>query len=162
MKKTQANKRPISITTRIFTILRVALWAAFIYYGIGKLLAGPEMRGQLWWAAMAMFSITKYPVFRGFMAAFAEAIGWLFLVVWLRTRIAGFLTSFTIIVALAFLTHTMGVEWSLPTGQFAWMMALIYLSALFMFRGGGKLSVDKKLWLCLICKRCDRCTLNNK
>lgn len=80
-------------------ILRVGVGLSFFFvHGLPKLMAGPEMWGQIG-GAMGHFGITFLPVFWGFMAAAAEGIGGLFLALGVGTRTAAAFMAVTMAIA---------------------------------------------------------------
>lgn len=84
-------------------ILRLGIGAMFLFvHGGPKLLGGPEMWTMVG-GAMGMLGITIYPVFWGFMAAVAEGIGGLCLVLGILVRPASVMMAFTMAMAAA--TH---------------------------------------------------------
>jgi len=80
------------------------------------------------------FSIA--PVFFAWMAAASEAIGGLFLVLGLKTRVAAFLIGCTMLVAIFFQKSGEGTWNMLPAMGFLWVS--IYSVVL----GSGKIGVD--------------------
>lgn len=118
-------------------IMRAGLGFMMILHGYPKLVAGPE-RWEKLGGAMANFGLDFLPHFWGFMAAGAEAIGGLLVIVGLFFRPACGLLVITMIVAAA--NHLakgdglMGASHAIETG-------LAFLG-LFII-GPGKFSVDK-------------------
>lgn len=117
-------------------LLRLFFGAAFITHGWPKISGGSKVWAKLG-AVMGKFGITWAPEFWGFMAAFAEFFGGIFLFLGLLTHVFSFLISFTMIVA-AFGAHA-GQSFQ------ARELALIYLvcGILFMLKGSGKISLDQ-------------------
>ncbi|MGM0443203.1 MAG: DoxX family protein [Fibrobacterota bacterium] len=79
-------------------VLRIWIGAMFLVHGVPKLLAGPELWGNLG-MAMGNLGISFAPVFWGFMAAFAEAVGGLLIILGLFIRPAAALLFVTMFVA---------------------------------------------------------------
>ncbi len=79
-------------------ILRIGVGLMFIYYGAPKLFAGPKMWEGLG-MAMGSVGITFWPVFWGFMAAFAMAVGGLCLILGVFSRLFCILLTITMLVA---------------------------------------------------------------
>src|SRR4028118_1524002 len=79
-------------------IMRVGLGVMMITHGYPKLMGGPE-KWQKIGASMANLGIHDFPGFWGFMAAFAEGIGGLLIVLGLFFRPACLLIIFTMIIA---------------------------------------------------------------
>jgi len=119
-------------------ILRVGLGALFIVFGYPKITGGPEMWEKLG-GAVAAFGIHTWPIFWGFMAAFAEFVGGILLVFGLFTRPAAFLLLVTMIVA--FTTHFNQGD-PFPVYSRPLELAVVFLGLLLL--GPGKHSVDGK------------------
>ena len=80
-------------------ILRVGVGLMFIFvHGLPKLMAGPEMWGQIG-GAMGKLGITAWPTIWGLLASLAEGLGGLCLVLGVGTRLAAFFMAFTMMVA---------------------------------------------------------------
>jgi putative oxidoreductase len=79
-------------------ILRIGIGIMFILHGWPKITGGPE-RWEKLGGAMSNLGITQFPVFWGFMAAFAETAGGLLLALGLFFYPACILLLFTMIVA---------------------------------------------------------------
>src|SRR5687767_2021052 len=79
-------------------ILRVGIGIMFMIHGWPKITGGTEMWTNIG-GSMGNLGIDFAPAFWGFMAAFAEFFGGLFLVLGLFFRITNFLLVFTMIVA---------------------------------------------------------------
>lgn len=82
-------------------ILRLGIGVMFIMHGLPKITGGPE-RWEALGGAMGALGIHFIPVFWGFMAAFAEFFGGIFLIFGLLWRPATFLLFFTMLVAALF------------------------------------------------------------
>src|SRR5687768_1181925 len=79
-------------------LLRIGIGVMFILHGYPKLLGGPEKWESLG-NNMGNLGINFAPAFWGFLAAFAEAIGGLLVVLGLFFRPACFLLFITMVVA---------------------------------------------------------------
>ncbi len=80
-------------------LIRVGIGLAFVLvYGYAKITGGPEAWEGIG-KAMGTLGITFMPVFWGFMAAFAEFVGGILLILGLFFRPAAFLMFFTMLVA---------------------------------------------------------------
>jgi len=87
-------------------VLRIGIGISFVFvYGYEKIFAGPETWADLG-SNMAVLGITFWPVVWGFMAAFAEFVGGILLMLGLVFRPALVLLSGTMIVAA--IGHTFG------------------------------------------------------
>ena len=80
-------------------VLRIGIGIIFIIHGWPKLMGGVETWTQLG-STMSMVGITFAPSFWGFMAAAAEAIGGLFIIVGLLHRPVALMLIGTMIVAV--------------------------------------------------------------
>jgi putative oxidoreductase len=118
-------------------IMRIGLGAMMITHGYPKLMGGPEMWGKVG-GAMANLGVSAYPGFWGFMAAFAESICALFVILGLWFRPACLLITFTMIVAAV---HHIKAGDGLQGAGHAIELAFAYFGL--MFVGPGKYSVDK-------------------
>ena len=117
-------------------ILRVGIGIMMIYHGYPKLLGGPGKWASLG-KAMHSLGLHDFPAFWGFMAAVAEAIGGLCLIVGFCFRPACLLLLITMIVAA--MKH-------LGSGPFGEATHAIELGVVFLamtLLGPGKYSVDK-------------------
>jgi putative oxidoreductase len=87
-------------------ILRIGIGISFVFvYGYEKILGGPETWTNLG-SNMAVLGITFWPVVWGFMAAFAEFVGGILLMLGFVFRPALVILSGTMIVAA--IGHTFG------------------------------------------------------
>lgn len=121
-------------------ILRLGVGGMFLFtHGGPKLLAGPEMWTQVG-GAMGNFGITVAPVFWGFMAAAAEGVGGLCLMLGLGTRIAAAFMTFTMVVAATVhLTKGDGLAGSSHPIE----LGFVFLALVFL--GAGRHSLDRKI-----------------
>ena len=119
-------------------ILRVGIGAFLMTHGVPKLLAGPKMWEGLG-GSMGMFGIHFLPTFWGFMAAAAEGIGGLLLVLGLFFRPATLLVLFTMFVA-AYSHLSKGDP--LSKAELSIVFGIAALSLFIM--GPGRYSIDKK------------------
>lgn len=79
-------------------ILRIGIGLMFILHGYPKLLGGTEMWEQIG-GAMSNFGIGFYHMVWGFLAAFAEVVGGLLLILGFLFRPAAIMLFFTMVVA---------------------------------------------------------------
>ncbi len=120
-------------------LLRVGIGFMFIMHGMPKFAGGPE----LWEAlgkSMGMFGIHFLPAVWGFMAALAESLGGLFLILGLYTRSASFFLMLTMVVAAA--KHILGGD-GLSGSSHALEAGIVFLSLILI--GPGRLSIDAKM-----------------
>jgi putative oxidoreductase len=118
-------------------LMRIGVGAMMIVHGYPKLIGGPEKWTKLG-ASMGNLNIHAYPTFWGFMAAAAEGIGGLLLILGLAFRPASFLLLFTMVVAAV--NHFAKGD-DLLKASHAIELAFVFLG--FLFIGPGKYSVDK-------------------
>lgn len=117
-------------------IARVWLGVTFIvFHGYKKIVnpAGWEKLG----ANMANLGLDFAPAFWGFMAAFTESFGALFLLLGLFTRPVSALLAFTMLIAT--LKHIMVDE------KFSYPLEMMAVFILIAFLGSGKFSIDRFL-----------------
>lgn len=77
-----------------------------------------------------------FPVFFAWSAAFAEAVGGLFLAIGFKTRIFSFLILCTMLVAIFFQKWNQGLWGMLPAMGFLWV------SIYHLYLGSGKFGID--------------------
>ena len=117
-------------------ILRIGIGIIFFFHGLPKLMGGIESWTQLG-STMSMVGINFAPAFWGFMAAFAELVGGIFIIFGLLHRPMALMLIFTMIVAL--LMHvTAGDPFAVYSNS---LKALVVFVAL-LITGPGKYSFD--------------------
>src|ERR1035437_9893649 len=79
-------------------IIRIGIGVMFVFHGIPKMLGGVEM-WKLLGVAMSDIGIDDYPALWGFIAAFAEIFGGVFLIIGLFSRFFAILLFTTMMVA---------------------------------------------------------------
>ncbi|HEX2971243.1 MAG TPA: DoxX family protein [Tepidisphaeraceae bacterium] len=119
-------------------LIRVGLGLMFMLHGIPKLIGGPA----LWTGLASGVGLTIAPVFWGFMAAFAEAVGGLFLILGLFHRIAALLLFLDMAGALAFHLQQQGPAGEFSSGYSRPIEMMIVFLGLFLI-GAGRYSVDE-------------------
>jgi putative oxidoreductase len=143
MLKRLFSSDPISTDFGLFVIRLGVGLSVVIFHGYDKLMGGPETWEKLG-ASMANLHVTWYPVFWGFMAAFAESICACLLIVGVLFRPAAFLLAFNMFVAVMAHLH-------MPPDKpnAGWMGASLALELMsvclgFLFTGPGSLSLTKR------------------
>ena len=117
-------------------VLRVGIGVAFIVHGSGKMFGGPAMWASLG-EAIGVWNVHFFPVFWGFMAAFAEFAGGFLFILGFAFRPAAILLTITMAVA-ASMHITKGDSFSVYSH--AVEMLIVFFSLIFI--GPGKLSLD--------------------
>lgn len=118
-----------------YLLLRVFVGIALMTHGIPKIAGGPE-RWESLGGVMGSIGIPGPAVFWGFMAAVAESVAALFLVVGAFTTISSFLIVVTMAVA-AFVAHARD-----PFATRELALFFLFSSLLFMLKGAGRYSMD--------------------
>ncbi|MGE3263572.1 MAG: DoxX family protein [Bacteriovoracia bacterium] len=119
-------------------ILRFGLGVSFILHGSQKMFGGPEMWTQIG-GAMGNWGMTMYPVFWGFMAAFAEFAGGFLFILGFLFRPAAILLTITMACALTM--HVKGGD-GFKTYSHALEVGVVFLGLIFV--GPGKFSIDRE------------------
>ncbi|PKK89009.1 MAG: DoxX family protein [Candidatus Wallbacteria bacterium HGW-Wallbacteria-1] len=120
-------------------LLRIFVGVAFMIHGWPKISGGMEGWTKIG-GAMAGFGITFAPAFWGFMAAFTEFCGGLFLVLGLFTRPFSGLIAFTMVVAV------FSVHGGQPFKNRELALVYLFCAIMFMIRGGGRFSIDRFIY----------------
>jgi len=120
-------------------ILRLGIGGMMIFHGAPKMFGGPER-----WTgignSMALIGIKFLPVLWGFLAAFAEFAGGIFIILGLFFRPMSFMLFFTMfIAALSGLSRGNGLRGAAHAIE----MGFVFLSLIFI--GPGKYSIDELL-----------------
>jgi len=117
--------------------LRIGLGIMFIIHGAPKMLGGPDRWASLG-KSISYMGIYGYPTFWGFMAAFSECFGGIFLILGVFFRPACILLTLTMIVATTMLFRT---EKKFLTYSRPLELAIVFASLVVI--GPGKYSIDK-------------------
>lgn len=118
-------------------LMRVGLGVMMIMHGYPKLFGGPEMWSGVG-GAMKNIGIDFFPAFWGFMAACAEALGGLLILLGLLFRPACIFLLFTMVIAA--LMHLANGD-GIMQASHAIELGFVFIGLLFI--GPGKYSVDK-------------------
>lgn len=135
------HRRDRDVDLAIF-LLRIGFgFSMLIFHGYGKLIGGPERWVEIG-GALQTFGIDFYPVFWGFMAAFAEFFCSAFIIVGVFFIPATFLLSVNMVVAVLF--HLYLPEESSSAGWRGASHAIEYLFAyaVLMISGPGKYKIN--------------------
>ena len=124
-------------SSKSYLVLRLATGFFMCYsHGWSKLMSGSDRWYRLGVTITEFIGIDALSIPLGFMAAFAESIGSLFIVIGLTTRPMAFLLFFTMLVASSKKLLQAGIGGSeLP-------MLYLVLSFFILFNGPGKYSLD--------------------
>ncbi|MCC8410892.1 DoxX family protein [Mucilaginibacter sp. UR6-1] len=119
-------------------ILHVGLGAMMIFHGYPKIIGGPDGWAQLG-ASTKYVGITFLPTFWGLMAALAEGLGGVLILLGLWFRPAAIFLTLNMIVASAM--H-LGKGDGLMDASHAVELAFVFAGLIFI--GPGKYSIDKR------------------
>lgn len=119
-------------------VLRVGLGVMMIVHGFPKLAGGPTGWEGLG-GSMKVVGISFLPIFWGLMAAVAEAVGGLFLILGIFFRPVNVLLVVTMLIAT--LVHINKGD-GIGGASHAIELGIVFFSLLFI--GPGKYSIDKK------------------
>ena len=119
-------------------IMRIGLGIAFLLHGLPKLVGGPKMWTGLG-KSMGHLGIDFLPTFWGFMAAFAEGIGGLLLILGLAYRPICLMLAFTMLVATLTLAAPKGRDFK----DYSHPLKLIFVFVGMACIGPGRFSIDK-------------------
>jgi len=122
-------------------IMRLGLGIMFIYHGYPKITGGLKMWegvGQ----ATGYLGIHFLPVMWGLLAALAETVGGVLLILGLCFRLACLVLIIDMLVAIVFHLHQSGDMGGVMGAAQAIEMAVVFAGLLFV--GPGKYSVDKR------------------
>ncbi|MDD5565280.1 MAG: DoxX family protein [Candidatus Omnitrophica bacterium] len=119
-------------------ILRVGIGVMFMYHGFPKIIGGYAQWHELG-KAMAIFGVTLVPSFWGFVSAFAEFFGGVFLVLGIFMR--PFAALMAINMAVASSMHLSKGD-GLFIASHAIEMAVVFAGLVFL--GPGKFKLGKK------------------
>lgn len=136
-----SHRRDREVDLAIF-LLRVGFgFSMLIFHGYGKLIGGPERWAKVG-GSLQTFGIDFYPVFWGFMAAFAEFFCSAFIIMGIFFIPATFLLSVNMIVAVLF--HLYLPEESPAAGWQGASHAIEYLFVyvVLMISGPGKYRIN--------------------
>ncbi|MEX0940691.1 MAG: DoxX family protein [Candidatus Babeliales bacterium] len=117
-------------------IIRLGLGGIFIKHGFGKVIGGYE--NWRWIGSqMSNLGITFWPIFWGLCAAVSEFFGGIALTLGLATRLAAFLISCVMLVAILYHIGK-GDEFSTLSHP----LSLMFVFWGIIFAGGGRFSLD--------------------
>jgi putative oxidoreductase len=119
-------------------IMRLGLGIAFLLHGLPKLVGGPKMWTGLG-KSMSHVGIDFLPAFWGFMAAFAEGIGGLLLILGLAYRPICLMLAFTMLIATLTLAAPKGRDFK----DYSHPLKLIFVFVGMACIGPGRFSIDK-------------------
>lgn len=122
-------------------MMRLGLGLMFVIHGSAKIFGGPEHWSQLG-EAIGNWGIHIWPMFWGFMAAFAEFAGGVFFILGFLFRPAAILLTITMSVAATMHIHQNGLMnlQSFNTYAHAVELGIVFFGLIFV--GPGKYSID--------------------
>lgn len=116
--------------------LRLSIGVSMIYHHGFRKISDPSIWPDLG-ESMNVIGIHFFPGFWGFMAAFAEFFGSVFLILGLFTRISAFLLVFTMFII---------VKGAMDVGDgFAYPVSLLSVFTTILIIGPGKFSIDAQI-----------------
>jgi putative oxidoreductase len=119
-------------------LIRLGIGASvFIFHGYGKITAGPE-RWEAIGGAMGNLGVHVAPVAWGFMAAFAESVGSILLVLGPLFRTATLLLAFNMFVAVMRHIHLPAGDPDAGWGEASHALELMVVYLGLFFTGPGK------------------------
>lgn len=133
------SNSPISkYQDHILLILRIVVGLAFILHGL------PKIQAPFSWMGPNSFA----PGILLALAALSEFGGGIALILGLMTKLASLGLAFTMLVAVFFHAIIKGDSFVGKPGEGSYELALVYLviSILFIIYGGGKYSLDNKIY----------------
>jgi putative oxidoreductase len=115
-------------------LMRLVLGASMAIHGYQKVIPNGALHHY------AHYVVTLgLPYWLGYVSAFTEFIGGIFLIIGLFTRLAAFLVAINMLVAFA----TVGVHEGF--GIYMNILALTAIALMLLFAGAGSLSFDRKI-----------------
>jgi putative oxidoreductase len=121
-------------------ILRVGLGVMFVFHGHAKMFSGPGKWAEIGHMAMPHLGIHFAPEMWGFLAAFAEFFGGVFVLLGLATRLYAFLLAITMVVAATTLLSN-GADLTKASQPIE--LCVVFLSLIFL--GSGRISLEYML-----------------
>lgn len=125
-------------------LLRIVLGVAMVYNGWPKVIPAGGLRGNHFVALdhFAHFVQTLgLPHWLGYVSAFTEFLGGIFLILGLLTRFCAFLVTINMLAAIALVNIHRGYLGS------AYTLALAAMAFLLLLTGSGKAALDRRLGL---------------
>lgn len=119
-------------------LLRIFAGIGMLTHGVPKIMGGPELWEKVG-GVMSKIGVPGPAVLWGFMAAVAESVGALLLLLGALTTIASFLILFTMTVA-SLVAHAGD-----PFARREMALLYLFIALCFMLKGAGRYSVDKLL-----------------
>ena len=119
-------------------LMRVMLGVCMVMHGMPKMAGGSDTFEALG-RAMEVFGVTYFPVFWGFLAALAETLGGVLIIIGYQFRLAAFFIAMVMLVACLYDYNPEKVFQSIsyPLELFSVFIALVFI-------GPGKFSIDRE------------------
>ena len=121
-------------------VLRLVLGAVMISYGYKNSIPPGALRGFTHFVQHLGF-----PLWLGYVAAFTELIGGIFLVLGLLTRVSAMGIAITMAVAVLKVHLHAGLTGRNGQEGYEYALALFAMALMLVFTGGGLLSVDQAI-----------------
>ena len=126
-------------------LMRLVLGCAMVYHGFGKVIPAGGFHSHSAFSALqhhAHFVTTLgMPYWLGYVSALTEFFGGILILLGLLTRLAAFLISINMLVAL----FTVDMHHGYPHSEYA--LALFAIAVMLVFYGAGILGLDHKIGL---------------
>ncbi|HEX9198990.1 MAG TPA: DoxX family protein [Acidobacteriaceae bacterium] len=124
-------------------VLRLVLGIAMVVHGYPKVIPSGAFRSSQTFAALNRFAhyvgTLGLPYWLGYVAAFAEFVGGICLLLGLFTRFFAFLVTIEMLVAIAVVTRHHGYSGS------EYPLALTAIAFMLLLSGPGKAAVDRRM-----------------
>ncbi len=131
-----------NLTNIAILVLRIAVGVIFLAHGMQKLFGAFGGSGIEGFSGMLKGLGFAAPVFWSWVAAIAEGLGGLFLLLGVIPRISAALIAIVILVAIAKVHGPKG--FFMMQGGFEYQFLILMTCIALMFTGGGKLSLFNK------------------
>lgn len=126
-------------------VLRLVLGASMVFHGYGKVIPAGGFHGGNAFSALErhshMVASLGLPYWLGIVSALTEFVGGTLLILGLFTRLAAFLVTINMAVAIAMVNRHHGY----PGSEYS--LALLAIALMLLFYGAGACALDRKFGL---------------